>query len=105
MLQLSGDQEIYTAITASLICFLLLCGTSITGNGVFLLGMAKRWKHLNFLGLEINEKVVYMISDAFVLLLLSYNILDSNLSACAAVLNCCPSVGLDEWVRTIALWV
>ncbi|XP_030522042.1 phosphoglycerate kinase, cytosolic-like isoform X2 [Rhodamnia argentea] len=29
-----------------------------SGNGVFLLGMAKRWKHLNFLGLEINEKLV-----------------------------------------------
>ncbi|KAI3417236.1 Phosphoglycerate kinase [Psidium guajava] len=30
-----------------------------SGNGVFLLGMAKRWKHLNFLGLEINEKLVH----------------------------------------------
>ncbi|KAF8042701.1 hypothetical protein BT93_A1130 [Corymbia citriodora subsp. variegata] len=29
-----------------------------SGNGLFLLGMAKRWKHLNFLGLEINEKLV-----------------------------------------------
>ncbi|XP_030452416.1 phosphoglycerate kinase, cytosolic-like isoform X2 [Syzygium oleosum] len=29
-----------------------------SGNGLFLLGMAKRWEHLNFLGLEINEKLV-----------------------------------------------
>ncbi|KAL3753959.1 hypothetical protein ACJRO7_001238 [Eucalyptus globulus] len=29
-----------------------------SGNGLFLLGMAKKWKHLNFLGLEINEKLV-----------------------------------------------
>ena len=29
----------------------------MVGNGLFLLAMAKRRKDLNFLGLEINEKV------------------------------------------------
>lgn len=29
----------------------------MTGNGLFLLGMAKKRKGCNFLGLEINEKV------------------------------------------------
>lgn len=30
----------------------------MTGNGLFLFRMARRRKDLNFLGLEINEKVV-----------------------------------------------
>ena len=29
----------------------------MTGNGLFILGMARKRKDLNFLGLEINEKV------------------------------------------------
>ncbi|XP_020261337.1 uncharacterized protein LOC109837488 isoform X2 [Asparagus officinalis] len=29
-----------------------------SGNGLFLFNMAKRWKHSNFLGLEINDKLV-----------------------------------------------
>ncbi|KAG9441670.1 hypothetical protein H6P81_017524 [Aristolochia fimbriata] len=29
-----------------------------SGNGLFLLGMARIWKHSNFLGLEINKKLV-----------------------------------------------
>lgn len=82
-----------------------MCGTSFSGNGLFLLGMAKRWEHLNFLGLEINEKVVYMLFRCFVLFLLSYNLLNTNLSACAALLNCCPSIELEEWVRATSLLV
>lgn len=31
--------------------------TNYSGNGLFLLEMAKRHRELNFLGLEINEKV------------------------------------------------
>ena len=33
----------------------------MTGNGLFLLEMARRRKDLNFLGLEINEKVPYLL--------------------------------------------
>jgi len=33
----------------------------ITGNGLFLLEMAKRRNDLNFLGLEMNEKVPYLL--------------------------------------------
>jgi len=33
----------------------------MTGNGLFLLEMAKRRKDLNFLGLEMNEKVSYLL--------------------------------------------
>lgn len=29
-----------------------------SGNGLFLMGMANKWKDINFLGLEINEKLV-----------------------------------------------
>ncbi|XP_057445565.1 uncharacterized protein LOC130737738 isoform X2 [Lotus japonicus] len=35
-----------------------------SGNGLFLLEMAKRRKHLNFLGLEINEKLVLRCLDS-----------------------------------------
>jgi tRNA G46 methylase TrmB len=37
------------------------------GNGLFILGMARKRKDLNFLGLEINEKVFFFLSFYFIL--------------------------------------
>lgn len=34
-----------------------LSGLSMAGNGLFIMGMARNRKDLNFLGLEINGKV------------------------------------------------
>lgn len=35
----------------------------MTGNGLFLLGMARKRKDLNFLGLEVNGKVFYPLLE------------------------------------------
>lgn len=39
----------------------LIFGWETTGNGLFLVGMARRRKDMNFLGLEINAKVFYFL--------------------------------------------
>ena len=43
----------------------------MAGNGLFLLAMAKRREDLNFLGLEINEKVYPLPFSVFFLLCMS----------------------------------
>jgi tRNA G46 methylase TrmB len=41
------------------------------GNGLFILGMASKRKDLNFLGLEINEKVLFFLFFSFLFFLAS----------------------------------
>ncbi|XP_068646349.1 uncharacterized protein [Aristolochia californica] len=43
-----------------------------SGNGLFLLGMARIWKHTNFLGLEINKKLVKRCLDSVLQLKLKH---------------------------------
>lgn len=76
----------------------------MTGNGLFLLGMAKRKKDWNFLGLEINEKVFFIgICTHFATLLTFITKLRllNFLSACKALSRFCSTTWYKKWVRFV----
>lgn len=72
---------------------------------MFLLGMAKTRKDLNFLGLEINKKVSRMWKFC-ILFAYSYPLLLTVLqlfSACKTLPGLCSLVWDKKWVRVVAL--
>lgn len=76
----------------------------MAGNGLFLLGMAKRKKDWNFLGLEINEKVFFIgICTHFATLLTFITKLRllNFLSACKALSRFCSTTWYKKWVRFV----
>lgn len=54
-------------------------GWKITGNGLFLFGMARRIIDTNFLGLELNAKVFYPLSEHIHSKILIYKLTNSGL--------------------------